>query len=133
MKVKKMNLLDELENAMPIKKDVTPSSGWPLASKVFAWKLPDEQLLMFLGGMPKGAIEDSAEGSPERDKFTISWVEYGVKLLSKSLSSEIESGLFDNDRGIQLLQRLPLSVKNELIESVRNFLEFTGPSEDRKK
>jgi hypothetical protein len=51
-----------------------------------------------------------------------------------SLSSEEQPGDFDNPRGKAFIERLSLTIKNHLFESVRNFLEIDGqPSEDRKK
>jgi hypothetical protein len=120
-----MNLLDQLEEALPVKKDVTPA-GWPIASKVFSWKLADEKLIGILNDAPKGEIEG--------DEKTRQWIVFMNKVLSQSLSSESQPGDFDNDRGRAFIERLSLSIKNDLLESVRSFLELNGqPSDDRKK
>ena len=120
-----MNLLDQLEEALPVKKDVTPS-GWPIATKVFAWKIADEALIGILNGSP---IKDE-----EGDEKTRKWIAWMNEILSMSLSSKEQPGDFDNPRGKAFIQRLALTIKNELLESVRTFLEIDGqPSEDRKK
>lgn len=120
-----MNLLDQLEKALPVKKDVTPS-GWPIATKVFAWKIADEALIGILNGSPVN--------EPEGDEKTRKWMAWMNHILSLSLSSEEQPGDFNNPRGKAFLERLSLSIRNQLFESVRDFLEVDGqPSEDRKK
>jgi hypothetical protein len=120
-----MNLLDQLEEALPVKKDVTPP-GWPIATKVFTWKITDESLIGVLNGSPTN--------EPDGDEKTRKWIAWMNKILCMSLSSEEQPGDFDNPRGKAFIERLSLTIKNHLFESVRNFLEIDGqPSEDRKK